>query len=351
MEPNHSIITIHDIERDINNTLEYAEAIDASISPVAIQTWLGQIHQVGRKNNNWILDKINYWIKWNLPNLTQQWITFLLLVMAHVSYQEEELMARTAHRLITEYDMLSLRDTVTALISFAKLGYYNKELYDTLIYHALTFSLGPHDIPKLFKAMALVDTIHHDLVTTMIKSINAKMQFTVQQAIEIMWSMAVLEIRHITVYKHLIKFTIGKSLSSGMRLMLYQTYLWLYYTIHVKIPMPSVNLHHKKYHKFDPKPSKEQAEIGRCLSILGYNFINEGHIRYISVDIIIPRLQIAIEFNGPSHYLFRSRRPTGKTRMKQRNIISVGWRLVTIGYFDWPDNFDEQLVMIRGLIE
>ena len=54
-----------------------------------------------------------------------------------------------------------------------------------------------------------------------------------------------------------------------------------------------------------------------------------------AIDIAIPRLNVAIEVDGPTHY-FRNRPvPLGRTLFKRRLLGLQGWRVVTLEYLQW----------------
>ena len=44
---------------------------------------------------------------------------------------------------------------------------------------------------------------------------------------------------------------------------------------------------------------------------------------------------IAIEVDGPSHFLYASTLPRGETLMKRRHLTSSGLEVVSIPYWDW----------------
>ena len=46
---------------------------------------------------------------------------------------------------------------------------------------------------------------------------------------------------------------------------------------------------------------------------------------------------IAIEVDGPSHFLYKSVRPTGSTIIKRRQLQRAGWRLIPVPYFEWRE--------------
>ena len=46
---------------------------------------------------------------------------------------------------------------------------------------------------------------------------------------------------------------------------------------------------------------------------------------------------VGIEVDGPTHFLYRSRRPSGSTILKRRQLQRAGWRLVAVPYFEWRE--------------
>ena len=48
---------------------------------------------------------------------------------------------------------------------------------------------------------------------------------------------------------------------------------------------------------------------------------------------------IAIEFDGPYHYLSggTGRNQNGKTKMKARMLTNLGWRVVNIPWYEWAE--------------
>ena len=45
--------------------------------------------------------------------------------------------------------------------------------------------------------------------------------------------------------------------------------------------------------------------------------------------------KVAVEVDGPSHFLGRSQQPTGATLLKQRQLRYFGWRLESVTYWEW----------------
>jgi len=45
--------------------------------------------------------------------------------------------------------------------------------------------------------------------------------------------------------------------------------------------------------------------------------------------------RIAVEVDGPSHFIGRSQQPTGATLLKHRQLRHLGWRLESVPYWEW----------------
>jgi hypothetical protein len=54
-----------------------------------------------------------------------------------------------------------------------------------------------------------------------------------------------------------------------------------------------------------------------------------------SLDLVVERRgeRIGFEFDGPSHFV--GREPTGTTLLKRRQLRHLGWRLVSVPYWEW----------------
>ena len=52
--------------------------------------------------------------------------------------------------------------------------------------------------------------------------------------------------------------------------------------------------------------------------------------------------QVAVEVDGPSHFVGRSQQPTGATLLKQRQLRHFGWRLASVPYWGWDHHQRQQ---------
>eukprot|EP00978_Attheya_sp_CCMP212_P000699 scaffold1404_cov51-Attheya_sp.AAC.1 len=100
----------------------------------------------------------------------------------------------------------------------------------------------------------------------------------------------------------------------------------------------------------DNTASRTHAQISGMLTKLG--FIHENEVPpleewamggMLSIDMACPKEKIAIEFDGPSHYLKSvgtgdvTRLENGATKAKRRFLERVGWKVINLNYQDWID--------------
>jgi hypothetical protein len=104
----------------------------------------------------------------------------------------------------------------------------------------------------------------------------------------------------------------------------------------------------------DARPSDLQRQVFSALVELGFDpeeevISPEGY----SLDIVFStegsdgggsasaghlwrqQTLIAVEVDGPTHFLHKSTRPSGSTLLKRRQLRQSGWALVSVPYFEW----------------
>jgi hypothetical protein len=83
--------------------------------------------------------------------------------------------------------------------------------------------------------------------------------------------------------------------------------------------------------------SNGQREVGESLRRLGISH----NLEYITadglfgIDLAIVDRRIALEFDGPSHFTTNTLEPLGHTRLRDRLLSAMGWRVVSIPFFEW----------------
>lgn len=86
-----------------------------------------------------------------------------------------------------------------------------------------------------------------------------------------------------------------------------------------------------------PEPSMLQRQVGALLHSCGLELRHEVRTRegYL-LDFVVEwhGVPLALEVDGPTHFLQPGAAPTGATKLKRRQLREAGWRLVSIPYWE-----------------
>ena len=109
---------------------------------------------------------------------------------------------------------------------------------------------------------------------------------------------------------------------------------------------------HDEFVKSPVHPSKSQQQVRRALCGMGLSVEEEARCPRsgYSIDMLVREpspsadahgesaatatAEWAVEFDGPSHFL-ASGSPTGATLLKRRHLQLLGYRLVSVLYWEW----------------
>jgi hypothetical protein len=80
-----------------------------------------------------------------------------------------------------------------------------------------------------------------------------------------------------------------------------------------------------------------------------YKLINEWRVGCYYLDIVILELKINIEVDGPHHYANRALRSCDKVR--DEILRRLGWRVVRIAYYAWPDDERAQKIYLKTILD
>ena len=86
------------------------------------------------------------------------------------------------------------------------------------------------------------------------------------------------------------------------------------------------------------KPSRQQRQVMESLRALGLSPREEVRTRVgYSVDAMVSLhgREVAIEVDGPSHFVRDTRTPNGATTLKRRQLRAAGYTLLPVPYWEW----------------
>ncbi|EOD34549.1 hypothetical protein EMIHUDRAFT_313809 [Emiliania huxleyi CCMP1516] len=106
------------------------------------------------------------------------------------------------------------------------------------------------------------------------------------------------------------------------------------------------------------QPSGLQRSVADALAAVRSGF-EEEHLEPrtgYSLDLALPSSRIAVEVDGPSHFLLPGglgvRRPNGPTLLKRCLLAAAGWRVISVPFYEW-DGFataKERQTYLQGLL-
>ncbi|EOD32571.1 hypothetical protein EMIHUDRAFT_456051 [Emiliania huxleyi CCMP1516] len=87
--------------------------------------------------------------------------------------------------------------------------------------------------------------------------------------------------------------------------------------------------------------SEFQRSIAAALAAVQHGF-EEEHLEPstgYSLDLALPSSRVAVEVDGPSHFLLPDgrgvRKPNGPTLLKRRLLTAAGWRVISVPFYEW----------------
>jgi len=167
--------------------------------------------------------------------------------------------------------------------------------------------------------------------------------YTNQGLANIAWAYAVADVDAPTLFNdHFIEKCVNKKDGFEIEALrqLHQWHLWQ--TKEESNPALPIELQERCYDNFIsevPTVSKFQDDVVAQLSFIGLDPKEEvlmGSGYRIDVLVEVNGETIGVEVDGPSHFIGRSKSPTGSTILKRRQVPSIdGTELVSVPYLDW----------------
>ena len=110
---------------------------------------------------------------------------------------------------------------------------------------------------------------------------------------------------------------------------------------------------HEDFVSKEGRPSQLQREVVREIRSRGFRVEDEHRCKVsgYSIDALVALNngeRIAVEVDGPSHFVGRSHQPTGSTLLKHRQLRYFGWRLRSVPYWEWDTGGGKALHWLTG---
>ncbi len=79
-----------------------------------------------------------------------------------------------------------------------------------------------------------------------------------------------------------------------------------------------------------------QRDVAECIKRLGHVYVQEAVDAKsgYTIDVLVDG-KVAVEVDGPSHFLAGSKTPSGSTLIKRRHLNMLGYKHVAVLYWEW----------------
>jgi len=104
--------------------------------------------------------------------------------------------------------------------------------------------------------------------------------------------------------------------------------------------------------------SEFQRSVAAALAAVQHGF-EEEHLEPRTgywLDVALPSSRVAVEVDGPSHFLLPDgrgvRKPNGPTPLKRRLLAAAGWRVISVPFYEWGGfaTANERHTYLQGLL-
>ncbi len=250
------------------------------------------------------------------------------------------LIANESMKKISQFNSQDLANAIWALATLK----VNHSPLITLIANASMKEISQFNSQALANtiwALATLKVNHSPLITLIANESMKKIsQFNSQALANTIWALATLNSYHSELFckisslaiTHLADFK-ETQIRQIYYVYLVAKYIWKIDDIDDLLPLNVICLYYNAK-KIEVNPSRLQEEVFQVISQqvnCQFEFITE---ELLSLDIAIEEKKIAIEVNGPSHYL-SDKSLDGSSDLKCRLLQHLGWEVIVIPYFDW----------------
>jgi len=282
----------------------------------------------------------------NLRHFNEQVLSNILLAFANVKNKQPKLFRKIADHIISlpSLDEFKPQALSNILWAFATASESHPHLFKKLAEEAIKrqAEFKPQEISNFLWAYATNGQVNKHLFASLVPSVKANLdKYNAQNLANIAWAYSVANVDAPSVFNdEFLTACLKKEndLNIENLCQLHQWQLWQD-EITSDISLPE-SLQMKCYEAFiakDPIPSKLQDDVVSILSSMGLQqqeeVLMESGYR-IDAIVEVNGKQIAVEVDGPSHFI--GRELTGSTILKHRQVANLdGMEVVSVPYWEW----------------
>jgi len=246
---------------------------------------------------------------------------------------------------LDKYKPQELSNTVWA---FATAGESQPQLFQKLAEEAIKrqHEFIPQELANFLWAYASNGQIDEHLFLSLVPAVKANLdEYTAQGLINVAWAYSVANVDAPSVFDDVfINACLGKE--DGFILEhLVQLHQWQLWQDEIKsgvsLPPSLKKKCSETFISVKPSSSKTQDDVVSILSSMDLQPQEEVLLKSgyrIDAVVEVNGKQIAVEVDGPSHFIGRSRELTGSTILKHRQVATLdGMTVVSVPYWEWDE--------------
>ena len=282
----------------------------------------------------------------DLDEFKPQELSNLLWAYANVKVSNSQLFKKVADHIVgldnlNEFWPQHLSNIVWA---FATAGEPHPQLFKKLAGEAIKrqHEFIPQDTSNTVWAYATNGQVDKHLFSSLVPSVKANLdKYNCQNLINVAWAYAVANVDAPSVFNNDFINACSRKENEFILEDLFQLHQWQLWQEELKsdvsLPLPLKKRCYEAFVSQDPTLSKLQDDVISSLSAMGLQpqeeVLMESGYR-IDAIVEVNGKQIAIEVDGPSHFI--GRELTGSTILKHRQVTNLdGMQLVSVPYWEW----------------
>jgi len=283
----------------------------------------------------------------SLSKFEPQHFSNTLWALATAEESHPQLLEKVADHIISldslrSFNEQALSNTVWA---FASTGVSSPQLFKKVAYEAIErqHNFTSQGVANFLWAYATNGQVDEHLFSSLTPSVQANLdEYNEQNLINVAWAYSVANVEAPSVFNDEFINACLKREENGFILEhLRQLHQWQLWQDEIKsdVSLPE-SLKKKCYKAFiseDPTQSKLQDDVASSLSSMGLQPQEEVLLKSgyrIDAVVEVDEKQIAVEVDGPSHFI--GRELTGSTILKHRQVAALDeMSIVSVPYWDW----------------
>ena len=241
----------------------------------------------------------------------------------------------------------ALSNTVWA---YATAGESHPQLFKKLADEAIKrqHEFIPQDTANFLWAFATNGQVDEHLFSSLVPSVKANLdKCNEQELINVAWAYSVANVDAPSVFNNEFINACSREENGFILEVLLQLHQWQLWQEELKsdvsLPPSLKKKCNEAFISVKPSSSKTHDDVVSILSSMGLQpqeevLLNSGYM--IDAIVEVNGKQVAVEVDGPSHFIGRSRELAGSTILKHRQVASVdGMKVNSVPYWEW-DNLE-----------